>query len=1254
MARNASLAGKAVPAPVKSAVPVQKKLAVGPARDRFEGEADRIADRIAARGPDAAPVAPPAISRLPMAAVQRAPAKGGSAPAKEEEVKDASGKPLSGLAQRATKAPVNAAQAQKAQAAKRAPVKTTKVKDEEEDKGTAVQRKADGPSAAPAGAEHAIGRMRAAGGAPMAAPVQRQMEGGLGRSLSGVRIHSGAGAARAAKSVGARAFTVGNDVFFGTGQYRPDTPGGARLLAHELVHTQQQKGLGNMAQTKALQRDPEPEGNGGGSEAEDEGPGMLFEKPGDRNTKIELTPSGQPNKMEVPVLEVPKIARQFKGAVNHAKGAGVADTEARKNNLDPGALPFIYRGKTGRGSDTARQQFLRDRFFQESENRTEPRLASLLPEQVRQWNREESVLKNAAGEDVRYLRLRRRGAAATTNIIYGTAAQIADHDLIKMPNWDFRGEPASFDVDHALELQLGGLDGWNNFWLLNQSANRSSGAKIHNSLKRNIEAVINAANAANFWRGANASEKPTYDAIRQGNGTNWEVTFRRIRELNIASADGPYWSIADISAGTHLRQLVTLTGTELVNEGLRVEPGTAPNRFSIFADRQGGFRQVMNIRNGEVRPRTRNTANFFYGFDYTGATINPAETKAPFVTHLSGRLFKKARGDSPLQELNVAGNNGIPILTDPSLGYSGFVDKAALADRIRNLASEIAGASPVSFQQAGINAAGQIFATGTIGATKALFPGLQIPIYVEGSDIFIEFPIPTERLSFGPVSVTEAALQLGVGEGGVFVEGNAKLAVDQLGTGEISARVERGNTILSGAFNFDLDFLDPASAEIVYNYGQDTLSLTLNAGVGEGRLPGVEQGEFTATFSRDAVSFSGSMTLGGPLSGVVVTASYSAENGLRLGADNIQLPVERIPGVSSATASLYASRNPETGEWSFGGAGTAVLGIAGATGTINIAVDGDRVLFTGNLAVAKGPASGSLRFTATNAPIDEEGNPAEGEVGSEITVFGRGDVEITFGRVLKGTAGIELTPQANIILRGSIGLPPTFEVFPKQEFDKKLLTVETPDFPIWGVSLGGVGIGIFAFADATLSFNAFVGPGQLVDTRIGAEMDLDRPEDATITGSARFTVPAFAGFNLDVGGGLRARVAVAYVEGRVGLDCELGIAADASASVDVNWNRTDGLNVEAAVEANAQPKFRVGVNASVTAGVDLLLTEISKTWGPWRKTLGEFGPDMAMGVKVPVKWNEEKGVDFKLEDIEIKKPEFNVRDILKSSFEELV
>jgi hypothetical protein len=64
----------------------------------------------------------------------------------------------------------------------------------------------------------------------------------LGRSLSHVRIHADARGDHAARGVHARAVAVGSHIAFRSGSFRPGTPEGDALLAHELVHTEQQRG----------------------------------------------------------------------------------------------------------------------------------------------------------------------------------------------------------------------------------------------------------------------------------------------------------------------------------------------------------------------------------------------------------------------------------------------------------------------------------------------------------------------------------------------------------------------------------------------------------------------------------------------------------------------------------------------------------------------------------------------------------------------------------------------------------------------------------------------------------------------------------------------------------------------------------------------------------------------------------------------------------------------------------------------------
>jgi outer membrane protein OmpA-like peptidoglycan-associated protein len=82
------------------------------------------------------------------------------------------------------------------------------------------------------------------GGQALPESVRRPMEAALGHDFSAVRIHVDAAARAAARSHGARAVTVGDDIAFASGRYAPHTPAGAGLLAHELAHAVQQRGHG--------------------------------------------------------------------------------------------------------------------------------------------------------------------------------------------------------------------------------------------------------------------------------------------------------------------------------------------------------------------------------------------------------------------------------------------------------------------------------------------------------------------------------------------------------------------------------------------------------------------------------------------------------------------------------------------------------------------------------------------------------------------------------------------------------------------------------------------------------------------------------------------------------------------------------------------------------------------------------------------------------------------------------------------------
>jgi hypothetical protein len=89
---------------------------------------------------------------------------------------------------------------------------------------------------------------RQGSGSPLSDDVRSFMEPRFGTDFSGVRIHSDGQAGELSQTLQAKAFTHGQDIYFGAGQYSPGTGAGKRLLAHELTHVVQQAGGGGKIQ----------------------------------------------------------------------------------------------------------------------------------------------------------------------------------------------------------------------------------------------------------------------------------------------------------------------------------------------------------------------------------------------------------------------------------------------------------------------------------------------------------------------------------------------------------------------------------------------------------------------------------------------------------------------------------------------------------------------------------------------------------------------------------------------------------------------------------------------------------------------------------------------------------------------------------------------------------------------------------------------------------------------------------------------
>ena len=174
-------------------VPVQTKLEIGAPNDRYEQEADSVAERVV-RTPDAAVAV--------------------TAP-KTNSVKRKTPYPGMVYPKRISRISMKRVQCE-------GPAKTTTP-----------------PAARPLNIEAKL-NSTAGRGSPMDPQTRAFMEPRFGADFSNVRIHTGREAAQMNNALGSYAFAHNNNIYFNEGQYQPTTTSGKRLLAHELTHVVQQ------------------------------------------------------------------------------------------------------------------------------------------------------------------------------------------------------------------------------------------------------------------------------------------------------------------------------------------------------------------------------------------------------------------------------------------------------------------------------------------------------------------------------------------------------------------------------------------------------------------------------------------------------------------------------------------------------------------------------------------------------------------------------------------------------------------------------------------------------------------------------------------------------------------------------------------------------------------------------------------------------------------------------------------------------
>jgi len=266
---------------VPSTVFGQPKLNIGKPNDKYEVEADRVADKVVEKSNTEAPkanVAPPPVQTKDSGGAEESEGVKEEVDVQAQEIDSKSNQKESDQSQIQEKpisenittgiqlkpiAQTDESEVQKKEedtegetevqakldASTDASEKIQKVAATDEESND-LQKKNEGAAGGGNDVESSLKSSKGNGSA-MDDNTRSSMESGFGADFSGVRIHTDSNAVQMNKSLGSQAFANGSDVYFNEGKYNPSSKDGQHLLAHELTHTVQQGASGTKVQKQA-------------------------------------------------------------------------------------------------------------------------------------------------------------------------------------------------------------------------------------------------------------------------------------------------------------------------------------------------------------------------------------------------------------------------------------------------------------------------------------------------------------------------------------------------------------------------------------------------------------------------------------------------------------------------------------------------------------------------------------------------------------------------------------------------------------------------------------------------------------------------------------------------------------------------------------------------------------------------------------------------------------------------------------------
>jgi Domain of unknown function (DUF4157) len=1026
-------------------------------------------------------------------------------------------------------------------------------------------------------------------GTPIRPDIRRSLESRMGEDLSEVRVHQGAQAHAAAQAIDARAFTREGHIWLGPGESQDDI----ELMAHEVAHVIQKRDAAEAAPHVA--RAP---ATGGAKDL----PDGKYPLP-DQDV-AEVTNKGETGK-EIRFQWVPipqfKTEDHREKAYQTRKKESIGLRRTRKYKRGKPKQDDVWKGIVG------------------------PKLAEKIPKLP-------SSPSTPAPQPTLKVDLKGRDPMYISG---------SDSDLqreLAVPMWTKDGVLREYQVDHVVELQLADWkadpSSWPNtmanFELLSQALNSSSGGTIRAAIEKKAQL---AATAVSAKTGTPARPPPT---ILE------EYTLIFANETGAGGASkltegNEFWSQDAIAKGEHLAIVTAVDPASL---------GTA-GTFTIVPPSGA----LIKLRK-QVRAEKK--------AGEAGATplIPNQSAVAPFAA--TSVDTPSSPGGTAQVEMGIAAGHPalagapaqLPVTTVPGSTDVGTVSSNEITGFVaKNVTAQ--GLSPIEVDRISADAKGLLIVGRIATDIPLLADGTGIDFRIHGMDLTLsksfsgpDFALPK------PFSITGSDLTIegtigpkGIGAG---VKGHVYFAVDKVGSGSLGASVHpRGGFALEGRFDFDPELFE---GYIALAYAEGEISGEGKVSLKKDAIPGVKSATIKASYAKGTLKADGTAELEVPgVKSGKLSLVHSEAEGLQMSGD-FELAND-LPGIRSGTVHAKAIQHPDGSGYDLVMTGTAVTALPGLTAALAVTYERGSFTIEASGAYKRGMLDGTVLVGVTNRAIGSDNRPLPAPTTpvvpapKKIRAYGGGSVGVTLTPWLRGVVGVVVRENGEILVSGEIGIPAPLDVFPRKDLNKRLVEVSL-DFPIAGFAVAGARVGVFGTVGGNLDLIAFIGPGQLRQAKLALTYNPSREEDTTVTGTAQFAVPAFAGLRLAVNVGIGVGAAIISATGGLELGGMLGVGGEASAAVTIRWTPTSRLTLDAEGRLSAEPSFTIDLTGFVRVDVELLFWSATLWEQRWKLAGMKWGSGMTIGARFPIHYVEGKPFDIALSDIEFIYPKIDPKAVL--------